>query len=514
MKMNRPLFKRVFPQAMAWAAVAALSGVFALAQDAATAAGQRTDGQIEMDVVHALDASQALKNDLITAATIQSEVTLSGTVSSEASRKLAESIAGSVAGVSKIHDNLKVGNPADDQNAQGAYSDDSASQDMAENQPQPPAAVPAPGYPQGNAPNYPQGNGPGYPQGNAPNYPQGDSQGYPQGNAPNYPQGNAPNYPQGNAQGYPQGNPPNYPQGNAPNYPQGNAQGYPQGNAQGYPQGNAPNYPQGNAQGYPQGNAPGYPPGYGQNPYPPAPPSRGQYAQPAPPNYAMPKGPVNVPQGTLLQLRTAEAVDTKRAKDGTPIQFTLIQDVVFDGVLAIPRGATVHGVVAEVKRPGAVSGSPELGLQLTSLDLGGQNYPLQTEMFKVRGPNKAGRTVGNAFGGAILGAIIGGAVDRGPGAAIGAAAGAGAGTAASAASPGPGVWIPAEALVTFHLAAPVTVNPVSREEANRLAQGLYPGGPSLYRRGPYGYPYRPYPYGYGPVYYRPYFFAGGSYYWR
>ena len=46
-----------------------------------------------MDVVHALDASQALKNDLITAATIQSEVTLSGTVSSDSSRQLAESVA-------------------------------------------------------------------------------------------------------------------------------------------------------------------------------------------------------------------------------------------------------------------------------------------------------------------------------------------------------------------------------------------------------------------------------------
>ena len=46
-----------------------------------------------MDVVHALDASAALKNDLITAATIQSEVTLSGTVSSDASKQLAESIA-------------------------------------------------------------------------------------------------------------------------------------------------------------------------------------------------------------------------------------------------------------------------------------------------------------------------------------------------------------------------------------------------------------------------------------
>ena len=103
--MNRTLLKRVSMQLMAWAGVAVLCAVVALAQDAGAPAapsqgqpaaqtqGPRTDGQIEMDVVHALDASQALKNDLITAATIQSEVTLSGTVSSEASKQLAESIA-------------------------------------------------------------------------------------------------------------------------------------------------------------------------------------------------------------------------------------------------------------------------------------------------------------------------------------------------------------------------------------------------------------------------------------
>jgi hypothetical protein len=216
----------------------------------------------------------------------------------------------------------------------------------------------------------------------------------------------------------------------------------------------------------------------------------------------------------MLQLRTSEPVNSKRATNGTPVEFTVIQDVTLSGVLAIPRGATVHGVVTEVKRSGELAGSPELALQLTSLDLGGQSYPLQSDQFKVKGPNKAGRTVGNALGGAVLGAIIGGAVDRGPGAAIGAAAGAGAGTAASAASPGPGVWIPAEAQVTFHLAAPVTVQPVDREEAMRLAQGLYPGGPTLYRR-PYGYYGRPYyGYPYAPVYYRPYYFSGGYYYWR
>ena len=58
------------------------------------------------------------------------------------------------------------------------------------------------------------------------------------------------------------------------------------------------------------------------------------------------RGPVTVPQGTLLQLRTSEAVASKRATDGDPVQFTVIQDVTLGGVLAIPKGATVHGVVS------------------------------------------------------------------------------------------------------------------------------------------------------------------------
>jgi hypothetical protein len=170
-------------------------------------------------------------------------------------------------------------------------------------------------------------------------------------------------------------------------------------------------------------------------------------------------------------------------------------------------------VVTEAKKAGDLGGSPVLALTLTSLDLGGQSYPLQTDQFKVKGPSKTGHTVGNAFGGAVLGALIGGATHGPEGAAIGAGIGAGAGTAASAATPGPGIWIPAESRVDFHLTAPLTVAPVNAQEAARLAQGLYQGGPNLYRRGnyPYGRPYygRPYygyPYGYPPppVYYRPY----------
>lgn len=435
--MNRTLLKKAIPQALAWAGLAAFCGGIAVAQAAdsdsvtvtSQANGQRPDGQIEMDVVHALDASNALKGDLITAATIQGEVTLSGTVSGEASSELAESIAGHVAGVAKVHNNLKVGNSQQAQAqpaAPGAQQmADSAGDDATAPIPPPPP----PAMSDGPLP-------PGQPQ----------DQGQPQ----------------------------------APYYP--------------------PQRPQ-----------------YGTaNP-------QITRMQPHAPTYETPKGPVTIPQGTLLQLRTSEALNSKRAKDGEPVQFTVIRDVAFGGVLAIPKGATVHGVVTEDKKAGALGGSPVLALTLTSLDLGGQSYPLDTDQFKVKGPNKAGQTVGNTIGGGIIGTIIGCAAGRGFGCAVGAGAGVAAGTAASAASPGPGVWIPAEALVTFHLNTPLTVNPVNAEEAARLAQGLYTGGPSLYRRGyyPYGSPYYGsayvgygYPYGYPPVYYRPYYAVGGYYYWR
>jgi hypothetical protein len=464
MNMNRSLLKSVMRPLVAWTGVAVLGAVVAFAQEAGTPAGQaqgqpaaqqgpRTDGQIEMDVVHALDASAALKNDLITAATIQGEVTLSGTVTSDASKQLAESIAAHVNGVTKVHNNLKVGNPGPDaQNLQPAPDmQDVPDTDQSQAQ-------------QGMAGLPPSGPSPAA----SASQPQNESQ------APAAP-------PQQGAYPPP---PPQRPQYQNPQYSQ-------------YP----PQYP-------PQNPSP-YGPQYGPGP--------------AAPNYAPAHGPVTLPAGTLLQLRTSETVDSKRAKDGEPVQFMVIQDVTMGGVLAIPRGAVVHGVITEHKNvgSGAMGGSSFLALTLTSLDLGGRNYPLATDQFKVKAPNKAGQTVGSAVTGGLIGTIIGCAVGRGTGCAIGAGAGVAGGTALGTAAPGPRAWIPAEALVTFHLQAPLTVQPVSPQEAARLAQGLYPGGPQLYRRGPYPYGSPYYGYGYGPAYYgypapyyRPYYLVGGAYYWR
>ncbi len=454
--MSRTFTRKIGTQFAALGVAAMLCAAAAGAQDPGaqpqgqpvpTQAGPRTDGQIEMDVVHALDASAALKNDLITAATIQGEVTLSGTVSTSASKQLAESIAAHVDGVTKVHNNLQIGNPGADGQAPPPTADQGEVPD--------PDQSPA----QQQMANLP-------PPGPAPDAnPQQDPA------AANNPQ------------------PPSYPNNQPP-------QDYPQQGGYPPPQGGYPARPQ-----YQSPQSSQYPP------------------YPQQPQYRPARGPVTIPQGMLLQVRTMEPVDSKRAKDGEPVQFTVIQDVSVGGVLAIPRGAVVHGVVTDAKNVGSgkLAGSSVLGLTLTSLDLGGQNYPLTTNEFMVKGPNKAGQTASNAVGGAIIGAIIGCAIGRGPGCAIGAGAGAAGGTAASAASGGPRVWIPAEALVTFHITAPLTVNPVSPQEAARLAEGLYPGGPSLYRRGPYGYGpryYAGYGYPYPPVYYRPYYLVGGVYYWR
>jgi hypothetical protein len=424
--------KRLLPRTLAVLALLLALSMLVLAQNAASPAAARTDGQIEMDAVHALDGAQQLKDDLVTVATIQGEVTLSGTVVSQANKDLAQSLVAKISGVAKVQNNLKVGDPKQASiEPQMDPGTDSVAEDQAyENQQQAQAAQQNSGEQAGAAQS---------------------QEAYPQQQQRTY-------------------------------------------GRQAYARPQQPAYPIHNQQ----------------------------------PAYRAATGPVTIAPGANLVLRTSGSLDTKHAKDGAPVDFLLMQDVAVNGVLAIPRGATFHGFVAESKQAGTLAGSAELSLQLTSVDLGGQNYPLQTEAFLVKGPNKAGHTVGNALAGGLIGTIIGCAAGRGVGCAIGAGAGVAAGTAASAASSGPNVWIPAEARVDFRLSQPLTVNPVSAEEAQRMAQGITSGGPTLYQRGydpngaypppppyyvanPYGYGS---PYGYAPVYYRPYYMVGEYHYWR
>ena len=219
--------------------------------------------------------------------------------------------------------------------------------------------------------------------------------------------------------------------------------------------------------------------------------------------------PVTVPAGTLVRVRLNETLDTARVKSGTFFQATSMNDVYVGGVLAIPRGANLQGQVVEAKNAGELGGSPELRLQLTGINLEGQLYPVSTDVWSSKGPNKAGYTAANTVGAAALGAIIGGAIGGGGGAAVGAVVGGVGGLGVSGATHGPRLILPAEAVVDFHLAAPATVQPVSWQEAQRLAASAAQQPrlvPRPYRPAPVyaPYPYYPYPYpyyAYPPPYY-------------
>jgi hypothetical protein len=188
------------------------------------------------------------------------------------------------------------------------------------------------------------------------------------------------------------------------------------------------------------------------------------------------------------------------------------------GVVAIPRGATVQGVVADAHHGGQFAGKGGLALEVTQIELGGQVFPLVTDGWEQAGQSKVGQTIANTVGLASAGAVIGAIAGGGPGAIVGAGVGSVAGLGVSAAQKNGEAKIPAEAILTFRLAKETPIMTVSQAELNRLGAALpppvqqqpqfqrrYPAYPSAYPPPPpppgyYGrvyypyYPYYPYPY--------------------
>ena len=430
------------------------------------------DAQVEANVLKALAGSPQLASENITTNTVYGTVTLSGSVRDEPTRKLAETLASQAPGVKKVVDELTLGGSGVASNGGGQETNPMLQSDGTVAQPG--------GQSQTHAPDpdtYAAQHGMTQQQGDPTNQNTAPdaSGGYTQPPQPGYrqPYNNQP------PQGFPQGNQ-NYP----PNQP---PYGSPQQQGGGYPQNN---------QGYPQ-NQQGYPPN--QQPYA-QPGSRPQ--QPPPPPYgAQAAGqPVTVPQGAMLRIRINEGLDSKHSQPGTPFDAIVLNDVVADGAVAIPRGASVQGHVVDAKSGGVLAGHGELSLQLTQLTLGGKTFPIASDVWTRNSSDKGLQTANNAIGLGAAGAIIGAIAGGGAGAAIGAGAGGLAGVGTSAASGSRQVLVPSEAILTFHLAQPAPVTTISQAEMDRLSYGVPAGAsqqPQMRRRYPAPY--------YGPVYYpRPY----------
>ena len=182
-----------------------------------------------------------------------------------------------------------------------------------------------------------------------------------------------------------------------------------------------------------------------------------------------------MPAGTPLVVRLEQTVSAKNSNVGDSFSGVLAQSVVVGGVSVIRAGAPVTGVVTASKGQGRFKGSGDLAIAIKRVG----DYAVSTTAYEATTKGKGKRTAGFVGGGAGGGALIGGLAGGGKGALIGGLLGAGAGTAGAAFTGNKDITVPAESVVTFKLAEPITVTEESRLADPRVPEVGLPGRSKL-----------------------------------
>src|SRR5215469_5596037 len=185
---------------------------------------------------------------------------------------------------------------------------------------------------------------------------------------------------------------------------------------------------------------------------PSAPPAAALAPTPAPAS-----GNMVIPAGQSLLVRMIDGVDSSKNHVGDIFHGSLETDLNINGAVVARKGTDVYGRLAQAKEAGHMSGSSELQLELTRMVINGQDYPVVSSDYTLKGKGRGANTAQKVGGGAVAGAIIGAIAGGGKGAAIGAGAGSAAGAGVNVVTRGQQVKIPSETLLEFRLQKPATV---------------------------------------------------------
>jgi hypothetical protein len=197
-----------------------------------------------------------------------------------------------------------------------------------------------------------------------------------------------------------------------------------------------------------------------------APPPQPQAPAPQPQAYAPSQdqapvaagGAITIPAGQPMLVRMIDGVDSSKNRVGDIFHASLETDLVIGGSVVARKGTDIYGRLANAQEAGHIKGSAELQLELTRMVVNGQDYPVVSSDYTLKGKGRGGNTAEKVGGGAALGAIIGAIAGGGKGAAIGAGVGAGAGGAVQVFTRGQQVKVPSETLLEFRLQQPVTIS--------------------------------------------------------
>jgi hypothetical protein len=164
-----------------------------------------------------------------------------------------------------------------------------------------------------------------------------------------------------------------------------------------------------------------------------------------------------IPTGSKVVIRMIDGINSESNKVGDQFIATLEEAVLQGGVEVIPRGADVRGRIANVNEAGRLTGSAQLGLELTQIIVNGIPYSVTTSEYQEVAESRGSQTAKRAGVGAGVGALIGAIAGGGKGAAIGAGIGGGGATAVQVMTKGEKLNIPSETKLEFTLRAPLVV---------------------------------------------------------
>ena len=168
----------------------------------------------------------------------------------------------------------------------------------------------------------------------------------------------------------------------------------------------------------------------------------------------VPRGAVEIPSGTELDVRLQTALNSGTAQVEDRFEGTTLTDLNIDGRVAIPAGAVLRGVVTSVEPATRTNRTAKMTVSFDQVTVNGRDYPIRgtvTQAIEGEGIKgdlpKAG--AGAAVGG-LLGAVLGGA----KGAILGAVIGGG-GTIA--ATEGKEVELPQGTVLRVRIDSPVQI---------------------------------------------------------
>jgi hypothetical protein len=141
-----------------------------------------------------------------------------------------------------------------------------------------------------------------------------------------------------------------------------------------------------------------------------------QPQQPTPEPQAAPApAEVTIPAGTSLAVRVDQRISVKTSHAGDPFTGEIAEPITAsDGNLLVPKLSRVKGVVAAAHKRGRFKGASLLELRLTSMNIDGKEYAVETRSLTQTKKGKGKRTAAFIGGGSGLGMLIGGLASGGP----------------------------------------------------------------------------------------------------